>query len=61
MTFRGNELLSTRIIPSETEFKKNGTPFAENDFINLFNNDDNGFYLVGFPLLGNIKLKNFYN
>ena len=53
MTFRGDDLTKTSILPTETEFKKNGVPFTEVDFIDLFNNDDNGFYLVGFPTLGN--------
>lgn len=60
VSFRGDDLISTYIIPSEAEFKKNGTPFSMEDYVDLFNTDDNGFYLVGFPMLGNIRLKNFY-
>jgi hypothetical protein len=39
---------------------KDGVEFTSADYVDLFEHDDNSFYLVGFPELGNIDIPNLY-
>lgn len=58
--FRDNQLDVIGIQHKASWLFKDSVEFTSADYIDLFEHDDNSFYLVGFPELGNIELPNTY-
>ena len=56
VTFKNNDLKILHMTKEDQAFRN----LDEDGFIDLFLNDDNAFYCVGFPELGNVVIKNFY-
>ena len=69
MRFRSDDLKKISIVPDadwlhkwdySVQPRRDLGRFDISDYVDLFYTDDNAFYLVGAPELGNVKIHNFY-